>query len=556
MPRYLTYTFLLIAGSILGLVAAAFLRAGEVEIDITKEMISQTEKMLGLEFTEAQRDSMLGNVNANLTSYQTLREYHLDNSVPPALHYSPLSTGYQPDPADDPNSWQIPEDTELPDNEDDLAWYSIPELASLIKQGKISSEELTRFFLDRLKTYDPELEAVITFTEERAMEKARRADREIDKGNYRGPLHGIPYGIKDLFALEDYPVTWGAKPFIDQKRDETATVIKKLDEAGAVVIAKLTTGALAWGDVWFGGKTRTPWDTDEGSSGSSAGSAAATAAGLVPFAIGTETLGSIVSPSTINGVTGLRPTYGRVSRHGVMALSWSMDKAGPITRNVEDAAIVFDAIRGDDPHDYTTHDFPFHFDYRQDLEGVRIGYHQEGFDTDYDYRELDKKVLEELEEMGAELEPFSMPEVPSSSISFILQAEAAAAFDELTRTKRDTLMVRQDQNSWPNVFRASRFIPAVEYINANRARTDLLHELNEIVDDFDLYVTPSFTGGNLLTTNLTGHPSLVVPNGKNEDGLPVSITFTGKLFDEGELMSVVSAWQKQSEYYKLKPEGF
>lgn len=556
MPRFLTYTLLLIAGSILGLAAAAFLRAGEVEIDITKEMISQIEKMLGLEFTEAQRDSMLGNVNANLTSYKTLREYHLDNSVPPALHYSPLSTGYQPDPADDPTSWQIPEDTELPENEDDLAWFTLPELASLIKQGKITSEELTRFFLDRLKTYDPELKAVITYTEERAMEKARQADQEIDEGNYRGPLHGIPYGIKDLFALEGYPTTWGAKPFIDQKRDETATVIKKLDEAGAVVIAKLTTGALAWGDVWFGGKTRTPWDTDEGSSGSSAGSAAATAAGLVPFAIGTETLGSIVSPATRNGVTGLRPTYGRVSRHGAMALSWSMDKAGPIARNVEDAAIVFDAIRGDDESDYTTHDFPFHFDYRQDLEGVRIGYHEEGFDIDYDYRELDKKVLEELEEMGAELEPFSMPEVPSSSLSFILQAEAAAAFDELTRTRQDTMMVRQTQNSWPNVFRASRFIPAVEYINANRARTDLLRELNEIVSDFDLYVSPAFTGGNLLTTNLTGHPSLVVPNGKNEDGMPVSITFTGNLFDEGELMSVVSAWQRQSDYYNLKPENF
>ena len=556
MSRFFYSTLLLLTGILLGLSVAAFFRAGDYEYDITKEMIAHTESLLGLKFSDSQRDSMLTNVQGNLSSYEVMRDYELDNSVPPALHYSPLSTGYQPDPAKGNTEWQIPDEIDLPENADELAWYSIPELASLIQQGKITSEELTRFFLDRLKQYDSELKAVITYTEERALDQARKADREIAEGNYKGPLHGIPYGAKDLFAVEGYLTTWGAEPYKDQERDETATAIRNLDDAGAILIAKLSTGALAWGDVWFGGKTRTPWNTEIGASGSSAGPAAAAAAALVPFALGTETLGSIVSPSTRNGVTGLRPTYGRVSRHGVMALSWSMDKAGPIARSVEETAIVFDAIHGKDDHDYTSHDFPFYFDYRENLEGVTIGYHKEGFETDYDSRRQDSLVINQLEDMGAELVPFSMPEVPTSSISFILQAEAAAAFDELTRSGRDTMMVRQVQNAWPNVFRASRLIPAVEYIQANRIRTDLLHEMNRIADDFDLFVTPAFAGGNLLTTNLTGHPSISVPNGINEDGIPVSITFTGNLFDEGELMSVISAWQRQSDYEQLRPEGF
>lgn len=556
MTGYIKHLLLLLAGALIALLIAAFLRVSDDEFDITLQMINQAERIIGLEFTEAQRDSMLPDINSNLASYENLRQYELDNSVPPAINFSPLVTGYQPDPADAPNEWRIPEDAELPENRDDLAWYSIPELASLIKQGKITSEELTRFYLDRLRTYDPELEAVITFTEERALEKAKKADDAIERGEYRGPLHGIPYGIKDLFALEGERTTWGATPYQDQKRDETATVIEKFDDAGAILVAKLTTGALAWGDVWFGGKTRTPWDTSQGSSGSSAGSAATTAAGLVPFAIGTETLGSIVSPSSVNGVTGLRPTYGRVSRHGVMALSWSMDKVGPITRSVEDAAIVFDVIKGQDDRDYTSVDFPFHFDYREDLDGVRIGYLEDAFETDYQTQHQDSLVLAQLEELGAELIPFSFPEVPTASLSFILSAEAAAAFDELTRSGKDSLLVRQQRNAWPNVFRASRFIPAVEYIQANRIRTELLRELNEIIDEFDLYVSPAFTGGNLLTTNLTGHPSVVVPNGFNEDGMPVSITFTGNLFDEGELMSAVAAWQRYTEYHTHHPEGF
>lgn len=556
MPGFIKHLSLVLLGAILALFIAAFLRATEDEFDLTHLMLEQAENLFGLEFDYAQRDSMIPNVAANLDSYESLREYPLDNAVPPAINFSPLVTGYQPDPVDNSTNWQIPGDTDLPADHDELAYYSIPELASLIRQGKISSEELTRFYIDRLRKHDPDLKAVITYTEERALEKARKADEALERGEYYGPLHGIPYGIKDLFALEDYPTTWGATPFKEQVRDETATVIQKLDEAGAILVAKLTTGALAWGDVWFGGKTRTPWDTTQGSSGSSAGSAAATAAGLVPFTIGTETLGSIVSPSTVNGVTGLRPTYGRVSRYGVMALSWSMDKAGPIARSVEDAAIVFDAINGRDGKDYTTVDFPFHFDYRTDLEGVRIGYLESAFDLNYANQKQDSLVLTQLEELGAELIPFSLPEVPFSSLSFILSAEAAAAFDELTRSGKDSLMVRQQRNAWPNVFRASRFIPAVEYIQANRVRTELLHKLNETIEEFDLYVTPAFAGGNLLTTNLTGHPSVVVPNGTNEDGMPVSITFTGNLYDEGELMSAVAAWQRSTDHHTRRPDGF
>ncbi len=556
MTGYLKYLLLLLTGAFLGLLIAAFLRVSDEEFDLTLLMIEQAENLIGLEFTEAQRDSMLADISSNLTNYENIRQFSLDNSVPPAMSFSPLVTGYQPDPADDPNEWKIPGDIELPDDKDDLAWYSIPELASLIKQGKITSEELTRLYLDRLRNYDSELKAVITFTEDRALEKAREADEALERGDYFGPLHGIPYGIKDLFALEGYPTTWGATPYKDQERDHTATVVEKLDDAGAILVAKLSTGALAWGDVWYGGKTRNPWNTDQGSSGSSAGSAAATAAGLVPFTIGTETLGSIVSPASINGVTGLRPTYGRISKYGVMALSWSMDKVGPITRSVEDAAIVFDAIKGHDEKDYTSVDFPFHFDYRDDLEGVRIGYLENAFETEYDNQRQDSLVLNQLEDLGAELVPFSFPEVPAASLSFILSAEAAASFDELTRSGEDSLMVPQERNAWPNVFRASRFIPAVEYIQANRIRTELLRKLNDIVDEFDLYVSPAFAGGNLLTTNLTGHPSVVVPNGKNDDGLPVSITFTGNLFDEGELMSAVAAWQRNTDFHKNHPEGF
>ncbi|RMI25838.1 MAG: amidase, partial [Calditrichaeota bacterium] len=380
-----------------------------------------------------------------------------------------------------------------------------------------------------------------------------RADAEIAAGKYRGPLHGIPYGAKDLLAVKGYPTTWGAAPYKDQFIDKNATVIKRLEEAGAVLVAKLTMGALAWGDVWFGGKTRNPWNLEQGSSGSSAGSASATAAGLVAFAIGTETWGSIVSPSTRCGTTGLRPTYGRVSRNGAMALSWSMDKIGPICRSVEDCALVFNAIYGPDEEDPTLYDLPFNYDASLDIRKLRIGYLKSEFEKDTLNKPFNDAALQQLQKMGVELIPIELPDYPVWDISFILDAEAAAAFDQLTRSNRDDLLVRQIKNAWPNVFRMSRFIPAVEYINANRIRTILINRMTEIFKKVDVYVTPSF-GTNLLLTNLTGHPCVVVPNGFKDDGTPVSISFIGNLFGEAETLIVAKRYQDATGFHLKHPE--
>jgi Asp-tRNA(Asn)/Glu-tRNA(Gln) amidotransferase A subunit family amidase len=343
-------------------------------------------------------------------------------------------------------------------------------------------------------------------------------------------------------------------PYKDQVLGGDATVIAKLGEAGAVLLAKLTLGALAWGDVWYGGQTRNPWNLEQGSSGSSAGSASATAAGLVAFSIGTETWGSIVSPSTRCGVTGLRPTFGRVSRTGAMALCWSMDKIGPICRTAEDCALVFDAIRGPDGLDRTVVDLPFNFDPNVDLKDLRIGYLKERFEEEYSGSETDAATLETLRRLGADLIPVELPDYPVESLAFILGAEAAAAFDDLTRSGRDALMVRQIKNAWPNVFRSSRFIPAVEYVQANRVRHMIIQRMEEMT--VDLYIAPSFRGNNLLLTNLTGHPCVVLPNGFDDEGNPVSISFIGKLFDEATLLAVASAYQSVTDFEEKHPPLF
>ncbi len=521
--------------------------------NITIENISHAENIIGLSFSEAERDSMIDGLSQYRSSYEAIRAYGLNNSIPPALTFDPLPLGYSFDTNDSGLDLENLSNVQLPDDPDDLAFYSIRELAGLIRTRQITSIQLTEFYLDRLKKFDPVLECVITFTEEHAIQKAREADEEIAAGNYRGPLHGIPYGIKDLFSTRGYKTTWGAVPFKDQMIDYDATVVQKLDEAGAVLVAKLTLGALAWGDVWFGGRTRNPWDITQGSSGSSAGSAAVVAAGLVPFAIGTETWGSIVSPATVNGVTGLRPTYGRVSRYGAMALSWSMDKVGPLTRNAEDAAIVFDAILGPDGRDRTVYDFPFSYNPDINISELRIGYVKKDFEADYPFHSQDSLSLEVLRNLGAELVPIELPDLPVSALSFILSVEAAAAFDELTRSGRDSLMVRQIKNAWPNVFRQARFVPAVEYINANRIRYELIQRMHELMGTVDLYVAPSWQGPNLLLTNLSGHPCVVVPNGFSEQGTPTSISFTGRLFDEGRILSLAYEFQKATGYHKKHP---
>lgn len=552
--------FKLVLGSLLiGILISSifwviFYNKGASEIQLRD--IQSAEKIAGLEFTPAERDSMLDGVRSNLESYSELRELEMPNSVMPSIQFNPVLPGMHFNRVQYPVEWNLSENVVMPENVEELAFYTVAELSVLIRTRKVTSEVLTEIFIDRLKRYDDQLKLVVTLTEDLAFAQARRADLEIARGTYRGPLHGIPYGTKDLLAMSGYLTTWGAMPYKDQMIDVTATVVKKLEEAGAVHLGKLSLGALAWGDVWYGGVTKSPWNPEVGASGSSAGPAAAVSAGLAAFTIGSETLGSIVSPSTRNGVTGLRPSYGRVSRHGAMALSWTMDKIGPITRSAEDAAIVFNYIYGPDSLDPTIIDLPFNYNPNFDFNRMRIGYVESTFDADYPNKDQDQAVLNTLRSLGAQLVPISLPDFPSNAISIMLEVESAAAFDDLTRSNRDDLMVRQIKNAWPNVFRTARLVPAVEYIQASRARTLLQERLHEAIKDVDVYISPSFGGSNLLITNLTGHPSVVVPTGFNERGMPTSITFMGHLFDEGKVLSLAKAYQEATNHHRSIPPLF
>ena len=529
----------------------------EKKQQITKEMILNAEKIAGLEFTDQEREMMLDGVNGYVEAFETLHSISIENSVPPALQFNPIVPGISlPTEKKRLRMSKIKIST-APANEEELAFLPLTHLSRLIKKRKISSTRLTQLYLSRLKKYDPVLKCVITLTEELALKQAAQADKEISAGKYRGPLHGIPWGAKDLLARRGYKTTWGAMPYKDQLLDYDATVVKRLEQAGAVLVAKLTMGALAMGDVWFGGKTRNPWNPEQGSSGSSAGPASATAAGLVGFSIGTETLGSIVSPSTRCGVTGLRPTFGRVSRFGAMALSWSMDKIGPICRTAEDCALVFDAIYGPDGKDLTLIDAPFNWDARLNIKKLRIGYLKTAFDQkrrNKIARANDEAVLETLKSLGIELIPIELPDYPVAAIRFVLSAEAAAAFDELTRTNRDDLLVRQSKGAWPNSFRRARMIPAVEYIQANRLRTLVMQAMAKTMSKIDVFVTPSYGGNVLLMTNLTGHPAVVLPNGFTEKGTPTSISFIGKLFGEAEALSVAKAYQDATGFHLKHPK--
>lgn len=539
-------------------VAAAALLANPscTKQTLDRSTVAAAERLIGLEFTRAERDSMLGDLADNLDSYGKIREITIDNSVAPALVFNPVPTGLELERERREVVLSAPSDLAVPDDLEKLAFCTVRDFAELIRTRKITSTQLTEMYLKRLEKHGPTLECVITITKDLALAQARRADEEIAAGKYRGPLHGIPYGAKDLLAVKGYKTTWGAEPYKDQVLDVNAAVIEKLEAAGAVLVAKLTLGALAWGDVWYGGTTRNPWNLEQGSSGSSAGSASATAAGLVAFSIGTETWGSIVSPSTRCGTTGLRPTFGRVSRTGAMALSWSMDKIGPICRSVEDCALVFDAIRGPDGADQTVLDLPFNYDPGLDLKSLRIGYLKDAFESQYPDSAADAAALDKLRELGAQLVPVRLPDYPIYPMAFILSAEAAAAFDDLTRSNRDDLLVRQIKNAWPNVLRSSRFIPAVEYIQANRLRHIVIQEMQKMMSEVDVYVAPSFGGGNLLLTNLTGHPCVVLPNGFDSDGNPVSLSFTGRLYGEATLLAVAKAYQDATGFHKQYPPLF
>jgi Asp-tRNA(Asn)/Glu-tRNA(Gln) amidotransferase A subunit family amidase len=523
---------------------------------VNKDMLRQAEKLIGIELTDAQEAMALNNANSNLERYETLRKIEVPLDTEPATLFHPALPGKKFNVKAAKfklSKIQPPTFTSL----EDLAFATVPQLATLIRTRKISPLELTKMYVARLKKYGPKLNCVVTLTEELAMSQATEAEREIKAGKYRGPLHGIPWGGKDLFATKGIRTTWGAEPFRDQVIDYDATVVERLRDAGAVLVAKLSMGALAQGGRWFAGMTRNPWQVEEdriGSSGSSAGPASATAAGLVGFSIGTETLGSIISPSTRCGVVGLRPTYGRVSRSGAMGLSWTMDKIGPICRGVEDCAAALDAIYGPDGRDLTVGDVPFNWEPGAALSGMRIGYLKTEFDsqTDPERKGIYQQALDALKSAGANLQPIELPKFSTAALRIILVAEAATAFDDITRSGAINQLSGQEPGDWPNTFRSSRFIPAVEYIRAQRARTLLMRQMDELMSKWDVFVSPAPGSASLLVTNLTGHPAVCLPCGFPK-GLPQSIMFTGGLYDEGSPLRVALAFERATKWHTMHP---
>jgi Asp-tRNA(Asn)/Glu-tRNA(Gln) amidotransferase A subunit family amidase len=458
-------------------------------------------------------------------------------------------------------NWNISSNLQMPQNINELAFYNILQLASLIKNKKISSVALTQFFIDRLKKYGDTLQCVITLTEEIAMQQAKQADYEIAQGKYRGPLHGIPYGLKDLFAVKGTKTTWGAAPYKNQVIDEDAFVYQQLKAAGAVLVAKFTLGALAMGDYWYGGRTKNPWNTKTGSSGSSAGSTSATVAGLVPFAIGTETWGSIVSPSATCGATGLRPTFGSISRSGAMTLSWSLDKVGSICRSAEDAAVVFNYIHGTDGYDMSAVNKPFNYKPKADIKKMKIGYAKNYFDKITDTSRNEWKVLAAYKSLGVELIPVNFPDsgvYNFNIMDIVISAECAAAFDEFTRNNIDDEMTQQGKGDWPNSFRVSRLMSAVEYINANRHRFLLMQKVNEVMKNVDVLICPTRGSGNQgAITNLTGHPVVCMPTGFDKRfNLPTSITLIGNLYDEASILAAAKAYQDATPWDEMHPAKF
>lgn len=524
--------------------------------EITTETIAAAAELAGVTFEPDEREMMVESLKRQVRQIEELHEVPLPNAVAPAIVFEPLPPGMTIEGEQRPIVRAPVHAPAVPGNLEELAFRPVTELSELLRTRKVTSSQLTRMYLDRLKRYDPTLHCVVTLTEARALAQAKAADEEIAGGKYRGPLHGIPWGAKDLLAVKGYPTTWGAAPYRTQTFDEDATVVQRLDEAGAVLVAKLTLGALAMGDVWFGGRTRNPWNPEQGSSGSSAGPGSATAAGLVGFSIGTETLGSISSPSTRNGVTGLRPTFGRVPRTGAMALSWTMDKIGPMARSVEDAALVLAAIQGPDGQDLSVHRAPFNWDATQDVKRLRVGYVKSAFEStnrNYTTKAFDQAVLDVLRAQGIDLIPVELPDAPYGPMRLILNAEAAAAFDELTRSGRDAELTEQGPGAWPNSFRTARFIPAVDYVNANRVRSQTIAKWAELMNGVDVIVTPTNGGNQLTATNLTGHPAVILPNGFRADGTPVSITFLGRLFDEATVLAVAHAYQQATDFHRRTP---
>jgi Asp-tRNA(Asn)/Glu-tRNA(Gln) amidotransferase A subunit family amidase len=543
------------------LFAILFSIAASAQDTLTTKDIQSAAKLLDLSFTQKEVDTMYDGVKENLAGYKLMHKQSLKNSVPMSLWQSPVLPGMHFNEQQEKIKWNIPSNVSLPANINDLAFYSLLQLASLVKSKKISSVVLAQFFIDRLKKYGDSLQCVISITEEIAMQQARQADAEIAAGKYRGPLHGIPYGLKDLFSVKGTKTTWGAAPYKNQVIDEDAFVYSQLQAAGAVLVAKFTLGALAMGDYWYGGRTKNPWNTKTGSSGSSAGSTSATVAGLVPFAIGTETWGSIVSPSSTCGATGLRPTFGSISRSGAMTLSWSLDKVGPICRSAEDAAVVFNYIHGTDGYDMSAVNKPFNYKPNTDIKTLKVAYAKNYFDKITDTSRNEWKVLDAYRKMGVELIPVNFPDsgvYNFNIMDIVISAECAAAFDEFTRNNIDDEMTQQGKFDWPNSFRVSRLMSAVEYINANRHRYLLMQKVNEVMNTIDVMICPTRGSGNQgAITNLTGHPVVCMPTGFDKRfNLPTSITLIGKLYDEATLLVAAKAYQDATQWDDMHPPMF
>jgi Asp-tRNA(Asn)/Glu-tRNA(Gln) amidotransferase A subunit family amidase len=536
--------------------------------EITVEMVESAARVAGVSLEKGALEEISRSLSGRrsfLNQYEEIRKMELGNDVPNALIFNPVLPG-QRFSAEKKTIRYTKEKVARPKSDTELAFMNVYELAYLISKKKVTSVELTKIYLARLKKYDPILKCVVTLTEELALKQASQADKEIASGKYRGPLHGIPWGAKDLLAVKGYKTTFGASPYQDQMIDVDATVYKLLSEAGAVLVAKLTMGALAQGDRWFGGQTKSPWDPQNptrGSSGSSAGPGSATAAGLVGFSIGTETRGSIISPSTRCGITGLRPTFGRVSRYGAMALSWSMDKIGPMCRSAEDCALVLRVLNSPDGMDNTLHDVPFNWDVNKDAKTLRVGYLKSSFEREIPVdserperfararatRQNDLRALEVVKSLGIKLIPVELPEINANALSFILTAESAAAFDDLTRSgKLEQMTAPPERSGWVDTFRLNRFVPAVEYLQANRARYRLMVEFNKIFDEVDLFI-----GSDLAMTNLTGHPEICLPHGFDNDGQPTSLRITGKLFGDEEIALLAKAFQDKTEFHLKRP---
>ena len=524
---------------------------------ITKQSIQNAALLWDVKFTEKEVDMMLPDLKDNQADYKKLHGLVLDNSIGMSLSQKLI-----PDNAVQQKiQWTYNPTIKLPANKNDLAFYTINQLGALLRNKSITSIELTKFFLSRIKKFGDTLQCVVSITESIAMEQARKADEDFKKGIDKGPLQGIPYGLKDLFAVKQTKTTWGAEPYKNQIIEEDAYVYTRLHEAGAVLVAKFTLGALAMGDYWFGGRTKNPWNLNTGSSGSSAGSASATVAGLVPFAIGTETWGSIVSPATTCGATGLRPTFGSISRSGAMALSYSLDKVGPITRSANDAAIVFNYLHGTDGKDGSAVDMPFNYAPKTNLKTYKIAYAKNYFDKIKDTNRSEFEVLKQFRKMGIELIPINFPDsgvYQFNIMDIVIGAEAGAQFDDMTRSGLDDALTRQTKNDWPNSFRTSRFVPAVEYINAQRHRTILMQKVNEVISQYDAIICPSRGGGNQSAiTNLTGHPVVCVPTGFDAKwNLPTGISFVGKLFDEGTILNIAHQYQKATGWDEMHPNMF